>query len=232
MLGLNGGLVGVGLYTVPEASRLSGVSTGRIRRWLRGYVHRHGDEKHYSAPVWESSVPVLDGALGVSFLDLMEVRFVDAFCEAGVPWRVIRLAAERARNLYGGTHPFSTHRFSTDGRTIFAEALQKSRDAALLDLVKSQYAFHRVISPSLYSGFDFGNENIVQRWWPLGKGRRVVLDPARAFGQPIVADAGIPTAVLAHAVEVEGSSRSAAAWFQVEIASVRDALAFERRLVA
>ncbi len=29
-----------GIYTVRDAARLTGVSTGRIRRWLRGYRYR------------------------------------------------------------------------------------------------------------------------------------------------------------------------------------------------
>jgi uncharacterized protein (DUF433 family) len=170
--------------------------------------------------------------LALSFLDLVEVRFVNAFLRAGVPWKIIRLAAERARALSKSTHPFSTRRFRTDGRTIFAEAVEQSGESTLLDLVKSQYAFHQVISPTLYVGFDFGENDAVTRWWPLGKERQVVLDPLRGFGQPIVADAGISTTVLADAVESEGSIKAVAAWFDIKAAAVRDALAFEKRLAA
>lgn len=228
----NGSLVGVGLYTVSESARLAAVSASRIRRWLRGYVHRHDETERYSPPVWVSSVPVLDGALGLSFADLVEVRFVDAFLAAGVSWKTIRSAAARARDLLGVSHPFSTRKFSTDGRTIFAEVLRDTGELTLLDIVKSQYAFHRVISPSLYAGLEFDNEDVVQRWWPLGRARRVVLDPKRAFGQPIIGTAGIPTAVLADAVRAEGSLSAAAAWYKVEVAAVRDAVAFEDRLAA
>jgi hypothetical protein len=34
-----------GIYTVPEAARLTGVSTGRIRRWLRGYRYTSRKKK-------------------------------------------------------------------------------------------------------------------------------------------------------------------------------------------
>src|SRR6266404_3828839 len=44
--------IGVGLYTVPEASRLSRVSTGRIRRWLRGYSFTTPSGRHLSPPVF------------------------------------------------------------------------------------------------------------------------------------------------------------------------------------
>jgi uncharacterized protein (DUF433 family) len=225
-------LVGVGLYGVPEAARLSNVSAGRIRRWLKGYVYHHADEDRVSPAVWEPQLPILEGTVGLSFLDLMEVRFVDAFLQAGVSWRTIRLAAQRAREILDLDHPFSTRRFQTDGHSIFAEVLRESGEHQLLDLAKNQYAFRRVISPSLYSGMDFDLMDRAARWWPMGKGRGVVVDPSRQFGQPIVSEGSIPTAVLADAVKAEGSVSAAARWYDVPEAMIRDAVAFERQLAA
>ena len=70
-------LVGIGLYTVAEASRLTGIAQGRLRSWLRGYTYRAREARTTSAPVWQRQVPEIDGALGLGFLDLMEARFVD-----------------------------------------------------------------------------------------------------------------------------------------------------------
>ena len=53
--------IGLGLYTVPEASRLSRVSVGRIRRWLRGYTFTTRTGPHKSPPVVTSELPPLDG---------------------------------------------------------------------------------------------------------------------------------------------------------------------------
>ncbi len=223
-------LMGVGLYTVPEASRLTGVAAGRLRRWLRGYTFRASEGRATSPPVWQRQVPDIDGALGLGFLDLMEARFVDAFREASVPWRVIRLCAERARGLSAGDHPFSSQRFRTDGRTIFAEVIDQAGETQLLDLVKSQFAFARVIGPSLYAGIEFSDRDMPVRWWPLGRQALIVIDPARSFGQPIVSDGGVPTSTLADAVEAEGSVAKVARLFRLQPQSVRAALRFEQRL--
>ena len=168
--------------------------------------------------------------LGLGFLDLMEARFVDAFRKAAVPWRVIRRGAERARELCGTDHPFSSQRFRTDGRTIFAEIVDQAREPALLDLVKNQFAFARIIGSSLYAGIEFSNRDMPVRWWPLGRNTPVVVDPARSFGQPIVSTAGIPTAVLADAVAAEGSVAKAARLFRMSPQAVNAALRFEQRL--
>jgi len=68
------------------------------------------------------------------------------------------------------------------------------------------------------------------RWWPMGQETPVVIDPARAFGQPILSDAGIPTSTLADAVAAEGSVATVARLFRVAPRSVRAALRFEQRL--
>jgi hypothetical protein len=79
----------------------------------------------------------------------------------------------------------------TDGRTIFAEIVDQAGEPQLLDLVKSQFAFQRVIGPSLYAGVEFANRDMPVHWWLLGRQSPIVIDPARNFGQPIVSTGGI-----------------------------------------
>jgi uncharacterized protein (DUF433 family) len=58
------------------------------------------------------------------------------------------------------------------------------------------------------------------------------VDPARAFGRPIVANRGVPTEVLANAVKVEASIEKVAQLYDVLLVEVREALHFEQRLAA
>jgi hypothetical protein len=86
-----------GLYTISEASRLTGVSRGRIRRWLRGYHYRSRQKSYTSRPLWRGQWEPIDHTLALGFLDLIEIRFVDAFRRVGVSWATLRRANERAR---------------------------------------------------------------------------------------------------------------------------------------
>lgn len=225
-------LLGIGLYTAAEASRLTGIAPARLRRWLHGHTYSAGDRAGASGPLWRRQIPEIDGTVGLGFLDLIEARFVGAFRRASVPWPVIRRCAEQARTLIGSDHPFSSRRFRTDGRTIFADVVDRAGERQLLDLAKSQFAFGRVIGPSLYAGIDFSDRDMPARWWPLGRETPIVIDPVHAFGQPIVRDAGIPTRTLADAVAAEGSIATVARLFRVEPSSVRAALRFERQIAA
>ena len=223
--------LGVGIYSVAEAARLVGVRAQRVRRWLNGYTFSRAGEAHALPPVWRRQLPDVEETLALGFLDLMEVRFVDAFRRHGVGWRAIRRAAKRARDLFDNDHPFSTKSFKTDGRSIFADVIHETGDSSLIDIVKSQYTFKTILEPYLYVGLEFQTEGLV-RWWPLGMRRRVVIDPQRAFGQPIVAKEGVPTAILAQSVRVEQSIKEVADWYEVDPRAVRDAVQFEESLAA
>jgi uncharacterized protein (DUF433 family) len=150
----------------------------------------------------------------------------------GVSRKAIRIAALNARELLGRHHPFSTRIFKTDGRSIFAEITKGTDDKRLLDVVKNQFVFTQIISPSLYEGVEFNASNDPQRWWPLGKKHVIVIDPERGFGAPIVARSGVPTRILANAMKAEGSVEFVAKWYEVSEREVRDAVLFEERLAA
>ena len=100
----------------------------------------------------------------------------------------------------------------------------------LLDLTQNQFAFRQVVGPTL-KNLEFNHKDQASRWRPLGPGRRVILDPGRSFGQPIVTE-GVPTSILNRAVAREGSAELVARWYEVELRAVRDAVEFERGLAA
>lgn len=222
--------LGAGIYSVSEAARLTKVPSARVRRWLQDYSFESQGRHRESKAVWIPQLPRIGGQLGLGFRDLLEIRFVDAFVRAGVTWPTVRKAAEKAADLLNATHPFSTFRFKTDGRLIFADVSGAIGDTSLLELTKSQHYFARIIRPYL-RGIEFCSDEPV-RWWPLGNRRCVVLDPQRAFGQPIIASRGVPTAVLAQAMHANGSAAQVARWFETDVNSVRDALDFEEHLAA
>jgi uncharacterized protein (DUF433 family) len=223
-------LVGVGIYTIPEVSLLTRISLGKIRRWTRDYTYAHGGKRYSAAAVVTPSIHPRYGVPALTFLDMQEIRFLNAFHMRGVTWHGLRLAHAEAKSRLKHTHPFSTGRFVTDGRSIFTDVVEAARkDRALEDIVRRQFEFGRIVKPFL-KDLEF-DDDIASRWF-RGRGRLVVLDPARRFGAPILAKEGIPTAVLAQTVKAERSVDRVARWWRIEPRSVRAAVEFERRLAA
>ena len=56
-----------------------------ISRWMKGYSYRRRGEVYTSPPLWQIQWPTSDdGSIEIGFRDLIELRFVKVFTEAGV----------------------------------------------------------------------------------------------------------------------------------------------------
>jgi uncharacterized protein (DUF433 family) len=71
---------------------------------------------------------------------------------------------------------------------------------------------------------------LAERWYAAGPGGGVVLDPAIAFGTPVVVGANVPTRVIWDQSTVEPDVDRLAGWFRLDVRQVQDALRYEQRL--
>lgn len=222
-----------GIYSVSEAARLTKVSASRIRRWLRGYRFTSRGRRYATEPLWRGQLEPLEGKLALGFLDLMEIRFVDAFLKRGVSWPDVHLARDKAMRHFPETsHPFCTKRFLTDGRQLLVHVQEETGEPALLEITKDQKVFDAFVLPFVRD-LEFGPGETVERWWPMGREHRVALDPRRNFGQPTLFEEGISTHVIARSVRANRGSISAVAeWYEISAGAIRDAMEFEDRLLA
>ena len=246
-------LIGVGIYGIVDAARLlrptsTKASAHNIQRWLDGHEYRCRGEPCRAKPLWKPQHPRMDGRIAIGFRDLMELRFVASFREAGLSLQAIRLALKRARDVVGHAHPFATERFRTDGSAMFLELASESGEPSLLDLLQGQYAIHRMLEPS-FKDIDF-EAGLAARWWPLSEREGIVLDPTRCFGKPIDHGSGVPADTLGAAVEpidhgsgvpadtlgaavdVFGSEEEVAHRFEVDVGAVRAAQTFTQSFAA
>jgi uncharacterized protein (DUF433 family) len=223
-------LIGSGVYSLPEAERLTHIPRKRIRRWMEGYQFVSSGKRHYSPPVIDPAIGRDVGELALTFQDLVEVRFLEAFLRKGVKWKEMRLAAVRAKELLNKTHPFSSRIFKTDGRYILAE-IAGGHSVALLNLSRNQMEFHAVVSPMLH-GLEFNEFDEAERWFPMSKRKSVVIDPARSFGAPIVIEGGVPTRILAASARAERSQRVTSRIYDVPLRAVRNAVYYETKFLA
>ncbi|MDP3896607.1 MAG: hypothetical protein Q8Q62_08020 [Mesorhizobium sp.] len=219
-------LIGVGIYTPADVTRLLRIPSGKVVRWLRG----HFANGRWYEPLWRPQIDIGDGRIYLGFRDLMEMRTADAFMTAGVSAIMIRRAIEEARKIVTDERPLSTALFKTDGRSIFLEIAEQDKDPKLLDLFKRQFVFKRIIEASL-KGVEFEGA-VPARWWPLSKEKKILVDPARSFGKPIEAESRVPTATLAAAAKAEGGIDQASKLWLVPAAAVRRAVDFEDGLRA
>jgi len=227
------------MYSLSEAARLIGVPSRQLNRWLFGYHYTKGQgaarSSSWSPPLWKPALSEQEfDEKVISFHDLLEVRFVHAFVQYGVPLPVVRRCLESAQQIWSVKYPFTTLKFKTDGRTIFGEALrQAEKERALVDLRNKQHVFREIINPSLYAGIQY-HQDQASKWYPMPKREGIVLDPSRQFGSPIVEAAGTPTDILHASYVAEGGNEAAikttAAIYDIQPRLVRSAVRFEENL--
>ncbi|HEY3969138.1 MAG TPA: DUF433 domain-containing protein, partial [Planctomycetaceae bacterium] len=129
-------------------------------------------------------------------------------------------------------YPFTVKRFDTDGRSIFATlAGKETKKEFIEELHHGQLVFKKLIRP-FFRKLDYSATSDIERFWPMKKSGRIVLDPMRRFGQPIDSQTGISTRTVFEAVNAgDGQDeRIVARWFDIPLEAVRAAVRFERSL--
>lgn len=214
------------VYQPSEAARLIGIPATRIKRWIDGYTFTTDTTRKEQPPLWERRYSDSDECY-LGFLDLIEIRFVKAFVNAGLTVQNIRILLDKARDVTNSDYPLSSQKFETDGKTIFLELLERDKTKTI-DIKDGQHAFHSFVKPS-FKDLDFESE-VVSKWYIEGRERKVSIDPKIAFGQPVIDSTGITTARIREALEAEKDIKTVARIFEVSAAQVRHAVEFEQRI--
>lgn len=224
-------LLTIGLYTPAEVSHLLGIPASTVHRWIEGYsfplARRFRAKK---PPVFAAALPRVEGRLMLTFLDLIQLRVVRAFREAGVPLQRIRTAGEVAGELFGTSHPLAHVRFKTEGRSVWSDVVTNAEREVMNLSSSGQRAFPEVVAESLKEVSYAADPSLADRWYAAGPGGGVVLDPGIAFGAPVVVHANVPTGTIWAQSQSEPDVHRLASWFRLDVRQVQDAIRFEERL--
>jgi uncharacterized protein (DUF433 family) len=218
-------LLEAGIYSIPEAAELVGAPQNWVRIWVEGHTGKQ-------IPVITNQLGRVGGKTAVSFANLMELRFIAKFAEAGVGLREIRNIMQEASDVLNHPHPFATHIvFKTDGRKIVAAIARKNGLDLIYDLRSHNYEMPTVIMKSLREDVIFDPQGEMIAWKPRPDiAPNVIVHPKISFGHPVLKQSRIPTATIAKAVKVEGNSKFVAELFEVPEKQVREAVKFEQHL--
>ena len=216
-----------GFYTVAEAARLLGMENyQRVSRWLRPTAS--GND-----PVIVRDYPKIGREHELSFLDLMEVKFVEHFRQRNISLQSLRVAAKNARRELGVSHPFakSSVKFQSDRKQIFLDTAKELGDRMLLNLMTNQIEIYKMIEATFDKDLEFDVDGFARLWRPTPSlAPNVLVSPIFAFGRPVISDRRIPTKTIydswcanERTVSVVGD------WLRIDIGEVEEAIRFEER---
>lgn len=226
-----------GFYTAHEAARLIEVgNTRRILGWLRGYQDRQVGP--LLARDYQSKKRRIEE---LSFLDLVEVRFIEHFRELGVKVMTLRKALANAREVFQHEKPLATDHFRFTAKEnkkdilvekVLLPAAEESHDRKLWSLITLQYEIYEVVCKRLLTGLSFDTGTRVATKWVPRPDRfpEFFIDPAIAYGQP-VGPSAVPTGVLYRLWRAEGENLDKVAnWYELSVDETRRAIEFEQEL--
>lgn len=210
-----------GFYTIAEAAALINSTPSKLRAWLMPTAK-------YAAAV--RSDRVYDRKVrDISFLDLIELNFVEHFRRQDVSLQALRVVADRAREFFG-EHPFARDdiTYRTDRRKIYADVARDTSDRKLIELSERQFELD-VIERTLNENIDFDTKtSLATLWQPREKYNNVVVDPRANFGLPSLRHTGVGTSTIWDIwIAEKGSFDAVADWFTISPSLVKEAIEFE-----
>ena len=213
------------LYGFADADYLANVSRGTAKRWLAGYAYH---DTHGQRVVQPPVTPGVQGEESVSFADLVEIAAIGRLKEVGFSLRMIREIVRNCQEILGVQRPLTTLRFKTGGHEVFVD-----RGDVLLEVgrKKRMQAWNEVLKPFLQE-LDYDANQLVARWWPLGRSTPVVIDPQYGFGFPVVAKSGVRTEIILERFRAGDLKEQISADFNIEQVHVERALQFELQRAA
>jgi uncharacterized protein (DUF433 family) len=164
----------------------------------------------------------------ISFLDLVDsAACVTLRTKHGVSLSTVRKLYRDLSSRWDTKHPFAREEFYTDdtGRQVFCKiASEDGEKDYLIDILEHQHAIPDVLLPFLKRVEYCGDTKLAQLLPLMG---RVVADPRRKFGKPIVRGTGMSTLILYDCYRATQSLDQVADWYDVTPDDVAEAVSFE-----
>lgn len=208
------GIIETGIYTPAEVGRWVGLPSATVRRWIRA--------SQPAAPA---------GSAGLaSFAEFAEIVLVHALLQRGVTFKAIQRAHRQAVDEFGIAHPFAWKELLADGQGVLQALSGASGNGkARPEPAGGSRSLARTIEQS-FRTMDFDAEShLAMRWWPLGKSKPVSVDPAVAFGAPVIAGTRIPVRNILGALGAGETSKSVCWWYNLRPKDVAAAVLFGQR---
>ncbi len=214
-------ILGRGVYTPREAARLVGTNAQQVLRWTRG--------SGPTEPLWHAHFQFLDeDVTEISFIDLVEVRVVAALRRAGISMPSIRFAILFAQEKLEIDRPLASQSFKTDGTEILMAAVENDGEYVSLSKKRpGQKVFREIIAQSLHDLEYEGQQ--AARWRPKNFSK-VIIDPDRYFGDPILDKYGISTNTIYNEFREFGDLSYLSKIYEVPEIAIRQGISFETDL--
>ncbi|WAC10580.1 DUF433 domain-containing protein [Dyadobacter pollutisoli] len=213
--------LGTGIYTIPDIAAILGLPQAKVRRWLHEYWNAQFGKF--------SPSPFSDGSgrdLITNFYTLIEFFAFYQLREEGVSTQRIIKAHQVLEKALQTNYPFAKSDIFTDGiQVLFAGEVGEiiKADETL------QLTIKEVFEP-FCKKVDFNKNHFAERFFPLGKEHKIIIDPKRQFGQPVIGGTNVLTETVFNLFRGGESIEVIVGLYDLTVDQVEDAIHFHRNV--
>lgn len=221
-------------YSLREASRYTGVPLNTLRTWVSGRSYPTGGGTKFWKPIIVRPQP---GEPMLSFTNLIELHVLNAIRRKHqIAMGRVRKALDFLIGEYNSQNPLAEHDFETDGLDLFVE-----KYGELINASKGgQFAMKEILRVYL-KRIARDEKGIALQLYPFTRlsadghtddPKIVSINPRIAFGKPVIAGTGIPTAIIAERYKTGESISEIADDYGRDFIEVEEAIRCEFELQA
>lgn len=215
--------LGIGIFTAQDISKILLMPSNKVRRWIQIYWDNKFAQQHDEPYSWG-----IGKDKAVNFYTLIEIYFFIKLRELGLSTNKILQAHKLISKEFKIKYPFAFTKILAGENDIFYYFDDNTLIKA--DLTK-QIGFKNIIE--IYcKKIDFNNENLANRFWPIGKENSIVVDPKHQFGQPTIDGTNILTDTIYSYYQGGESLEFIASLYELNIKQVQDAIYYYQRVAA
>ena len=208
----NASILGVGLYTIPEAGRLVDAPTRTVRAWVSGGLARSPVQRHAGRTTL------------LSFHDLISLLVVRGLQRRHVRLKKIKQAERHLRQDWGVAKPLATKHIWTDGRTVIARLGLGDTASAITDA--TQEILLPIVEKDLHDvTYDAHLE--AEAWMPTVG---VLLRPDVQFGAPCIPGTRITTSTIFDLIETGDEAAAVAEDYEIDVEKIVNAYSWEKQI--
>lgn len=212
--------LGSGIFTIADIAGILNLKYSKVYKLLNEYW-----DNRFASQLGQKYSWSVNNTKAVSFHTLVEFYIFFQLKEVGVTTQQILSAHSELSKQCNTAFPFAMshviNRMTCFGRKIVFEI---SKDEIInLDATRQlNLSFIKAFAHKL----DFDRNELAEKFYPLGKARRIVIDPKHQFGQATIKDTNIFPQTIYNLYQSKESKKFIALSFEISLREVNDAIEY------
>ena len=212
--------LGSGIFTIPDIASILNIKYSKVHNLLNEYW-----DNRFASQLGNNYSWSVHNTKAVSFHTLVEFYIFFQLKEVGVTTQQILNAHSELSKRYNTPFPFAIshiiNRINCFGRRIIFEI----NDDELINLDSTKQLNMKFIK-SFAHKLDFDKNELAEKFYPLGKTNRVVIDPKHQFGQATIKDTNVFPQTIYNLYISKESKKFIAESYEISLREVNDAIVY------